>query len=97
MQLAFTNKSVPTQYVPTSSGSFTADMTVGEKKVHLLMWDTAGSEALDHMRPTCYAQAEVVIICYAIDNRASFDNVRTKVSEYTSLSVFVCWFVCVLC
>jgi len=44
----------------------------------LVLWDTAGQEDYDRLRPLCYKRTQVVIICFAVDNRTSYDNVESK-------------------
>jgi Ras family protein A len=47
--------------------------------VELALWDTAGQEDYDRLRPLSYFETNVVIICFAVDNPNSFQNVRDKV------------------
>lgn len=49
------------------------------KPVELALWDTAGQEDYDRLRPLSYFETDVVIICYAVNNINSFQNVRDKV------------------
>lgn len=44
------------------------------------MWDTGGWEEWDRLRPLAYPDTHVILICFAIDNPDSFDNVQEKVS-----------------
>ena len=39
----------------------------------------AGQEEFEHIRPLSYGDSHVVLICFAVDNRDSFDNIETKV------------------
>jgi GTPase SAR1 family protein len=38
-----------------------------------------GQEDYSHIRPLSYQDAHVFLICFAVDNRDSFDNVENKV------------------
>ena len=49
--------------------------------INLGLWDTAGQEDYDRLRPLSYPGTDVFLICYAVDNRASFKNARNKWSE----------------
>ena len=49
------------------------------KTVDLALWDTAGQEDYDRLRPLSYPETHVVLICFAIDLPESLDNARTKV------------------
>ena len=39
----------------------------------------SGQEDYSHIRPLSYQDAHVFLICFAVDNRDSFDNVENKV------------------
>lgn len=49
------------------------------KSVELALWDTAGQEDYDRLRPMSYFETDVVLICFAVDNPVSFQNVCDKV------------------
>jgi len=51
---------------------------VDQKPINLGLWDTAGQEDYDRLRPLSYPQTDVFLICYSIMNPASFGNVKTK-------------------
>lgn len=53
---------------------------VDGKPISLGLWDTAGQEDYDRLRPLSYPQTDVFLICFSIVSRASFDNVKAKVS-----------------
>ena len=54
-------------------------MVVDGVPVSLGLWDTAGQEDYDRLRPLSYPQTDVFLICFSIVSRASFDNVKAKV------------------
>jgi Ras homolog gene family, member A len=52
---------------------------VDGKHVELALWDTAGQEDYDRLRPLSYPDSHVILICFAIDSPDSLDNVQEKV------------------
>jgi len=70
--------SFPTAYEPTIFETGIKDMSVRGQDVEIALWDTAGQEGLDSLRPLSYPDADVVLICYAVDDPTSFENVTER-------------------
>ena len=69
-------------YVPTVFENYVADVEVDGKHVELALWDTAGQEDYDRLRPLSYPDSHVILICFAVDSPDSLDNVQEKVSQH---------------
>ena len=67
--------------MPTVFENYVADVEVDGKHVELALWDTAGQEDYDRLRPLSYPDSHVILICFAIDSPDSLDNVQEKVSS----------------
>ena len=65
-------------YVPTVFENYVADVEVDGRHVELALWDTAGQEDYDRLRPLSYPDSHVILICFAIDSPDSLDNVQEK-------------------
>jgi Rho family protein len=65
---------------PTVFDNFVADIQLDGKPVQLALWDTAGQEEYERLRPMSYAKAHVILIAFAVDTPDSLDNVANKVS-----------------
>lgn len=59
--------------------NFVAYVQYENKLVELALWDTAGQEDFDRLRPLSYNDTDVVLIVFAINHRPSLENVRDKV------------------
>ncbi|OAR02875.1 hypothetical protein LLEC1_01762 [Akanthomyces lecanii] len=74
----FSKGTFPEVYVPTVFENYVADVEVDGKHVELALWDTAGQEDYDRLRPLSYPDSHVILICFAIDSPDSLDNVQEK-------------------
>lgn len=68
----------PSEYVPTVFENYTAQMERNDKTILLHLWDTAGQEDYDRLRPLSYPGADVVLLCFSTVNKSSFEAVRDK-------------------
>ena len=59
--------------------TYVADVEVDQRHVELALWDTAGQEDYDRLRPLSYPDSHVILICFAVDSPDSLDNVQEKV------------------
>lgn len=72
-------------YVPTIFESYVADVSMNGLDFEIGLWDTAGQEDYDRVRPLAYPDANIIMLCFAIDSPDSCDNVQEKVSLFYDL------------
>ncbi|ONK59160.1 uncharacterized protein A4U43_C08F3600 [Asparagus officinalis] len=65
-------------YVPTVFDNFSANVVVDGLTVNLGLWDTAGQEDYNRLRPLSYRGADVFLLAFSLISRASFENVSKK-------------------
>lgn len=76
--ISYANNRFPDEYVPTVFDNYVVNITAGEETIELGLWDTAGQEEYDRLRPLSYANANVFLICFNVVNPVSFENVTSK-------------------
>jgi len=76
--IAYAKGNFPETYVPTVFENYTAQMDHNGKKVLLHLWDTAGQEDYDRLRPLSYPGADIVLLCFSLVTEASFESVKDK-------------------
>lgn len=70
--------------IPTVFENYVTDCRVDGKSVQLALWDTAGQEDYERLRPLAYAKAHIILIGFSIDSPDSLDNVKHKVRFWNS-------------
>jgi len=71
-------KEFPKEYVPTVFDNYVVNLTAGDQSIELGLWDTAGQEEYDRLRPLSYANANVFLLCFSIISPVSYGNVSAK-------------------
>eukprot|EP00760_Papus_ankaliazontas_P035845 PhM_4_TR8049/c0_g1_i1/m.106645/K04392/RAC1; Ras-related C3 botulinum toxin substrate 1 len=78
MLISFTQNSFAEDYNATVFDNYIQNIISGGKTVRLCLWDTSGQEEFERMRAMSYHQANVFLVCAAVDNPTSFQNLRSK-------------------
>uniref|UniRef100_A0A1I7ZKL9 Ras-like GTP-binding protein Rho1 n=1 Tax=Steinernema glaseri TaxID=37863 RepID=A0A1I7ZKL9_9BILA len=76
--IVFSKDQFPDLYVPTVFENYVADIEVDGKQVELALWDTAGQEDYDRLRPLSYPDTDVILMCFSIDSPDSLENIPEK-------------------
>ncbi|XP_064833915.1 rho-related GTP-binding protein RhoF-like isoform X1 [Oncorhynchus masou masou] len=68
----------PEKYAPSVFEKYVTTVTYGGKEIRLNLYDTAGQDDYDRLRPLSYQNANLVLVCYDVTNPTSFENVLIK-------------------
>lgn len=66
------------KYDPTVFDHFSKTLEVDGKTINLNIWDTAGDEEYDRLRPISYGCTEIFIICCSVGSHKSLLNVKRR-------------------
>ncbi|XP_048216582.1 rho-related GTP-binding protein RhoD isoform X2 [Perognathus longimembris pacificus] len=76
--LVFTQGNFPERYTPTVFERYAVDLQMKGKPVCLQIWDTAGQDDYDRLRPLFYSDANVLLLCFDVTSPSSFENVFNR-------------------
>lgn len=75
--VSYAQQKFPEIYVPTVFENYVTNvLSPNGKLIELALWDTAGQEEYDRLRPLSYPDADLLLICFALDNVISLQNVK---------------------
>ena len=73
--ISYTTKKFPTDYLPTIFDNYS---TNDPQLISLGLWDTAGQDQYDKIRPLSYPHTEVFLACFSLISPQSFATVKSK-------------------
>ncbi|KAJ3039386.1 Rho GTPase [Rhizophlyctis rosea] len=76
--ISYTTNKFPSEYVPTVFDNYAVTVMIGNEPYTLGLFDTAGQEDYDRLRPLSYPQTDVFLVCFSVVSPASFENVKEK-------------------
>ncbi|XP_072397875.1 ras-like GTP-binding protein RhoL [Diabrotica undecimpunctata] len=75
----YTTGEFPKEYIPTVFEHYGQKLIVDDVEYDMTLWDTAGQEDYERLRPLSYPHTNCFLVCFSVDkNLASYDNVILK-------------------
>ncbi|XP_008303998.1 rho-related GTP-binding protein RhoF-like [Stegastes partitus] len=68
----------PEEHIPSVFDKIVVNTRYRGQHFRLHLYDTAGQEEYDRLRPLCYRNVDVALICYDVTCPSSFDNVLVR-------------------
>lgn len=86
MLMSYLTNQFSFDHIPTVFDAFSMNVSVENETVdglqrdivNVTLYDTAGQEDYDRLRPLSYPETDVFLVCFSIVSPTSFENVRNK-------------------
>jgi len=78
LQAFSSDEEINMEHVPTIFENSQKEYKVGSQKYNLDLWDTAGQENFDRLRPLSYKGVDCFLLCFDVSNATSLDNIKFK-------------------
>ena len=62
--------------------NYTTKVMIGGEEITIGLFDTAGQEDYDRLRPLSYPNTDIFLVCFSVVAPVSFENIKEKVSQF---------------
>ncbi|KAF9530084.1 signal transducer [Crepidotus variabilis] len=76
--IVYAENRFPESYIPTVFENYVTMVNFESKLIEVALWDTAGQEEYDRLRPLSYPESDVILIVFSVDFPTSLGNVLDK-------------------
>lgn len=84
MLVSYSQNTFPEEYVPTVFDNYTTEIEYKDETYTLGLWDTAGGDEYDTVRPLSFPGTQVFVICFSVVSLESYDHVNDWAEEIRS-------------
>jgi len=74
----YTKNEFPTEYIPTVFDNYATMVMCDGEVINLQLWDTAGQEDYNRLRPLSYPNTNAFLVCFSIIAKNSYENVKQR-------------------
>src|SRR4051794_33842480 len=90
--IAYTTNAFPSEYIPSVVDATDVRVTLDGQLISLALNDTSGNSDLDKLRPLCYPNTDVFLVCFSIADPTSFDSIKSRwLPELEYVAPIRCW------
>lgn len=76
--MSYANDKFPEDYVPTVFDNYNCTMVYERRTISLGLWDTAGQDDYERLRPLAYPGTHVFLVCFSLMSHESLESVTTR-------------------
>ncbi|PVF98536.1 putative GTPase Rho1 [Serendipita vermifera] len=76
--MQFRNGYFPTESIPTYTENYIDDIVIDGKRMELEIFNTAGQEDYDRLRPLDYRGTHVFLLCFSVEDLESLEKIEQK-------------------
>ncbi|RNA00483.1 Cell division control [Brachionus plicatilis] len=76
--ISYAKNEFPQKYVPTVFDTYAVTINISGKTYSLGLFDTAGQEDYDRLRPLSYPQTDVFLVTFSVVSPNSYENIKEK-------------------
>ncbi|KAM3596155.1 uncharacterized protein V6R79_009322 [Siganus canaliculatus] len=76
--ISYTTNKFPSVFGATVFENYRATVMINGESYSVELYDTAGLEDYDRLRPLSYPETDVFLVCFSVVSPTSFENVREK-------------------
>ncbi|KAH9475478.1 GTP-binding protein Rho1 [Psilocybe cubensis] len=76
--IVYAENRFPEAYIPTVFENYVTLVQHDHRLIEVALWDTAGQEEYDRLRPLSYPESDVILIVFSVDFPTSLANVLDK-------------------
>lgn len=72
--VSYTTNTFPNEYISTIFDDYSANISVEDQAINLILWDTSGQEDYKRLRQLSYSQTDIFIILFSLVSPTSLEN-----------------------